>query len=96
MAGNPLYATPQWRQLRLAILARDQHRCRIQGPRCTTTATEADHIIELDAGGAPLDPANLQAACKRCNSSKGTRYVNAKRGRSEPSGSNERHSPGWG
>jgi 5-methylcytosine-specific restriction endonuclease McrA len=76
-----------WRQVRLAILARDGHRCRLAYPHCCVgTATEVDHIIELHAGGARLDPANLQAACKPCNSSKGATYRNGQR---------EPHSVAW-
>lgn len=59
--------------LRLVILQRDSHVCQIRGPLCTHEATAVDHIISLNAGGARLDPTNLQAVCKPCNSSKGGR-----------------------
>jgi 5-methylcytosine-specific restriction endonuclease McrA len=71
-----IYATTAWHTVRLYVLTRDQYRCQIQGPRCTTHATEADHIIELSAGGAPYDPENLRAACKPCNSSRGAAHGN--------------------
>jgi 5-methylcytosine-specific restriction protein A len=79
--GSPYYR--QWQRVRLVILARDGHRCRLALPGCKGVATEVDHIVELAAGGARLDPANLQAACKPCNSSKGASFGNAKR-RREP------------
>lgn len=60
-----------WRRVRLVVLARDGYRCRIRGPRCTDVATTVDHIVELARGGARLDPDNLRAACKPCNSSAG-------------------------
>lgn len=33
-------------------------------------ATEVDHVVPIRRGGARLDPANLQALCKRCHSRK--------------------------
>lgn len=41
-------------------------------------ATEADHLLEHDAGGSD-DIANLVPACKTCNGRRGARYGNAKR-----------------
>lgn len=40
-------------------------------------ATEADHLIEVDAGGTHLD--GLVPSCKPCNAARGTRYLNRKR-----------------
>ncbi len=66
-----------WERLRLAILRRDQWRCRIDGPGCTRLATSVDHIVPLALGGARLDPANLRAACGHCNSARGARTESA-------------------
>ena len=60
-------STAAWRNARLATLARDGGVCQIRGERCTWVATEADHIVEVTAGGALYDLANLRAACKPCN-----------------------------
>lgn len=30
-------------------------------------AKEVDHIIPLEEGGEPFDPANLRSQCKRCH-----------------------------
>jgi 5-methylcytosine-specific restriction protein A len=79
MSTSTPYNTRAWKRVRLAILARDGYRCQIQGPRCKGTATEVDHILELHAGGAPLHPSNLRAACKSCNSSRGAAYGNRTR-----------------
>ncbi len=68
-----------WRHLRPFILLRDSYLCQIQGHGCTTRATTVDHILELDAGGARLDPRNLRAACRHCNASLGATYGNGKR-----------------
>jgi AAA domain-containing protein/HNH endonuclease len=59
-------STRAWRKTRELVLARDGYRCQIRGPKCTTTATEADHIVTREAGGTD-DPANLRAACGPCN-----------------------------
>jgi 5-methylcytosine-specific restriction endonuclease McrA len=64
---DPRTRTPQWRQVRLYVLARDRHICQIGGPRCTIVATTVDHIHPLSEGGAVYDPANLRAACAPCN-----------------------------
>jgi 5-methylcytosine-specific restriction endonuclease McrA len=41
-------------------------------------STEADHLIEVDRGGTD-DLENLCGSCKKCNSIRGNRYLNAKR-----------------
>jgi HNH endonuclease len=63
---HPAYKWP-WPKVRLAILERDNRTCRIVGPGCTNIATEVDHIIPIDKGGAWYDPDNLRASCHRCN-----------------------------
>ena len=69
-------STAEWKRARLATLARDGGTCQINGPRCTHLATEADHIVEVTAGGALYDLTNLRAACKPCNSSRGATHGN--------------------
>lgn len=64
---SELYRSSVWRRIRLVILKRDGYRCQVRGRRCTGVATEVDHIVRLIDGGAPLDPDNLRAACRRCN-----------------------------
>lgn len=59
-----------WRKLRLVILARDQWTCGY----CNQPATTIDHIIPVSkAPDLALNPENCISACKRCNSSKGSR-----------------------
>lgn len=70
MAG---YSDPTYKRNRASILAGN--------PLChwcgKATASQADHLIELDAGGDhSLD--NLVPSCARCNASRGTRYLNSK------------------
>jgi len=78
MAGNPIYSTKQWRELRRLILEEDDecHWCRLHGKR--TRATQVDHVIELDRGGDPFDRSNLVSSCSSCNASRGASFVNRK------------------
>ena len=51
----------RWQLLRLRIFERDNWRC----VRCGKAGRlECDHIVPLERGGAPYDPANLQTLCK--------------------------------
>lgn len=54
------------RRIRKRILHRDHNTCQIQGPHCTHTATEVDHIIPRALGGGH-DPENLRAVCETCH-----------------------------
>ena len=53
-----------WRRVRDQVLERDAHLCQIRGAGCTVTATQMDHIVPVDEGGALYDPANLRASCE--------------------------------
>jgi len=59
-------STAAWRGVRLLVLRRDQYRCQIRGPRCTTVATQAAHIVPKSQGGTD-HPDNVRAACAPCN-----------------------------
>ena len=63
------YAGP-WRTIRKQILERDGYLCQIQARGCTGTANQVDHIIPVAKGGPWWDPANLRAACPRCNNAR--------------------------
>ena len=65
-SSHPAYTGP-WARIRKSILERDQYTCQIRGPKCTTTATQVDHIIPITKGGAWYDPTNLRASCAKCN-----------------------------
>jgi len=67
----------RWQQLRLVILRRDRYVCQW----CGEHATEVDHVVALAEGGAMYDPANLVAACRRCNARRGLALVTARRAR---------------
>lgn len=61
--------TPGHRNRRSAVLARDKERCQLRYEGCTGKATEADHIVNIESGGAE-DVANMQAVCSTCHKQK--------------------------
>lgn len=67
------YNDAHWKRVRLRVLDRDGRRCRIAGPSCTKEATEVDHIVPIDAGGAVYDENNLRASCRPCNAGRAAR-----------------------
>jgi 5-methylcytosine-specific restriction endonuclease McrA len=70
------------RRLRVAVLARDGHRCHWCGARADTS----DHLVAKALGGRTV-MANLVAACTPCNSRRGmeTAALLAHRRRLRPS-----------
>ena len=66
--ADPHYLTPAHRAWRAAVITAAAHRCQTCGR--TNTRLFADHIRELQDGGAALDPANGQALCGRCHALK--------------------------
>ncbi|OLL69852.1 hypothetical protein Ae168Ps1_6410c [Pseudonocardia sp. Ae168_Ps1] len=63
--GSP----PGWRRIRAAVLDRDRHRCRIQGPTCTAIATQVHHLGSRHTTGD--NPKHLVSACAACNAAIG-------------------------
>ena len=58
-----------YKRVRLQVLARDGYVCFY----CGQDATTVDHVIPIVKGGDPISHDNMVAACRRCNSSKGSR-----------------------
>jgi 5-methylcytosine-specific restriction endonuclease McrA len=58
-----------YKRVRLQVLARDGYTCFY----CGQDANTVDHVISIKHGGDPVNMDNLVAACRRCNSSKGSR-----------------------
>jgi 5-methylcytosine-specific restriction endonuclease McrA len=70
------YSTARWQRLRRAVLAHYGQVCQLQGPRCTGYATTVHHLVP--SSQAPQlfwEPANLVAACRRCNYCDGARVA---------------------
>lgn len=68
--SHHVYRNPAYRQLRRATLDAAGWRCAY----CHNLATTADHVIPHTRGGT-TDAANLVAACRTCNTSKGDRTL---------------------
>ena len=52
-----------WKVVRVRVLERDGSRCVI----CGNEATEVDHIIEIQDGGAEFEVSNLRSLCHKCH-----------------------------
>jgi hypothetical protein len=90
-AYRHLYGTGRWRVTSAFVIAKAGGVCEIRGPRCTGTATTADHVIaafELAERGRLdlfFDTRYLRAACRSCNSRRGAIEENSRRrGRPRP------------
>ena len=66
--GDPRLSR-DYKRVRLQVLARDGYVCYY----CGHDATTVDHVIPIAKGGDPISHDNMVAACRRCNSSKGSR-----------------------
>ena len=66
--GDPRLSR-DYKRVRLQVLARDGYTCYY----CGQDATTVDHVIPIAKGGDPINMDNMVAACRRCNSSKGSR-----------------------
>ena len=64
-----------WDAARVVVMRRDRYTCRICRERKRARELEVDHVIELAAGGAPLDYANLQTVCRPCHRRKTLQFV---------------------
>jgi 5-methylcytosine-specific restriction protein A len=70
----PVYTSPEWRSLIAAIIRERGRHC--EDPRCQTPNRGAgqrifgDHVVELQDGGALLDPNNIMLRCSPCHGRK--------------------------
>ena len=67
-----IYNTARWRSVRVLKL-RESPLCEYCPPGRRKTATEVDHFVAIEDGGAPFDMSNLRSACKPCHSQKTAR-----------------------
>lgn len=64
---DPFYSTPEWRQFQSQIIAERGRVC--EDPTCDGRTHKpgmrvfADHLVELQDGGAPFDPRNIMLRC---------------------------------
>lgn len=75
-----VYKTARWQALRMAIIAERGFRCEDKGHRRgqVIDRLDLDHVVEMQDGGAPFDPANLILRCRACH---GRKTARAKRDR---------------
>ena len=66
-----IYGTARWKRIAIARKRLEPlcRACKELG--IVTPAQVADHIIEIEDGGAPYDINNTQSLCIRCNTKKG-------------------------
>lgn len=91
-ANHAVHTDPRWSRLSKRMIARHVGQygwvCPGDGPEHPAHPTRdltTDHVLALEDGGAPLDPANTRVLCKSRNSANGARLVNARRaGRAVP------------
>jgi 5-methylcytosine-specific restriction protein A len=75
--ADPVYWSPEWRNLMARIIAQRGRRCE----KCGTFSDEngapirifGDHIVELKDGGPLLDPSNVMLLCGSCHTAKSNR-----------------------
>jgi 5-methylcytosine-specific restriction enzyme A len=77
----PVYSSAEWRTLITSIIQARGRRC--EDPACKTPGRTGirvfgDHIVELQDGGALLDPSNVMLRCGSCHTTK-TNAERAKR-----------------
>lgn len=65
-----------WQRIKARVIRRDQGICHICG---RPGADTADHLVPVARGGDWYDLANLAAAHRRCNMSRGARSVGVAR-----------------
>jgi 5-methylcytosine-specific restriction enzyme A len=65
-AGEAVYASREW-QLLSAQVRRVVRSCMACGAK---GRMYVDHVVELQDGGAPYDPRNLQVLCAKCHARK--------------------------
>jgi 5-methylcytosine-specific restriction protein A len=94
--ADPIYHTAAYEAWRTTVVDRAGGWC--QDQRCKTPNRKprrlfADHVIELQDGGAPFDPANGLARCGSCHTRK-TAEERAKRQASQvPTGQRQAAAP---
>lgn len=69
VSGGWPYNTARWRKLRVAKL-RACPLCEYCSPQIQAIATEVDHRLAINNGGAPWAWDNLASACGACHKSK--------------------------
>ena len=83
--ANPFYNSRGWIELRDRVRREAGGRCQTPGCGRAERRMFADHIVELQDGGAPLERSNAWLQCGACHSRK-TAAERAKRMAARPPG----------
>jgi len=85
-ANHHVHADPRWTRLSRRMIARHVGEfgwvCPGDGsehPAHPSHDLTTDHVLALEDGGAPFDPANTRVLCRSRNSANGARLVNDRR-----------------
>ena len=70
MPHSPFYQSAPWRKARAKYLQSHPYCWDCALIHMRVRANEVDHIVPIEKGGAPLDPANFRARCKTHHSQK--------------------------
>lgn len=65
---DPFYNSTEWRKLMARLFAERGRHCQDCGK--SEIKLYGDHVIELQDGGAPLDPTNVRIRCASCHTTK--------------------------
>jgi 5-methylcytosine-specific restriction endonuclease McrA len=68
-------------EVKTEVALRDKGVCQIKGPKCTGGGTVWDHKVPWAWGGTSKDAANIQQACRACNSWKSDSFADTPGGR---------------
>ena len=74
-----------WDAARTYAMHRDRFVCQHCHRRYRVRGLEVDHIVEIAAGGPPLDPANLQTLCRSCHRAKTVQFLRTRKTAAPPS-----------
>lgn len=69
--AKAVYSTPEYRAWAVAVKQRAGWRCEVCGTR--EGRLYADHIVEIEDGGAPFDVRNGSTKCASCHQKKTAR-----------------------
>jgi 5-methylcytosine-specific restriction endonuclease McrA len=85
-ANHAVHTDPRWTRLSQRMIARHVGQygwiCPGDGPEHPAHPTRdltLDHVMQLQEGGAPFDPANTRVLCRSRNSATGARLANERR-----------------
>lgn len=65
--AKSFYLSKAWRELMASLIEKRGRRCEARGCGRDRCRIFGHHIVELEDGGAPLDPLNVRLLCGSCH-----------------------------